>query len=152
MWSSRLTVLTEDSVTDLKERFGNSLSIQEEWIQVPRRAFNSSKDNEVIAIPRELNSIATLRFLGLSKSSADQTWSRYSEFLKTGDDDIISFALGTVTGGQDTDITNDEDWIVAMRTMGARKILRNRIMTPGFDFIRLNKTPKTWVLQTFKER
>lgn len=152
MSSSKMTVLTEDSVTYLGERFGSSLSIQEEWIQVPRRAFNSSEDNELIAIPRELNSMATLRFLGLSKASAKQTWSRYSNFLKTGDDDIISFALATVRGGQDTGSVDDEDWIAAMRSMGARKVLRNRIMTPGCDSIRLTESPKIWVLQTFKER
>ena len=65
MSSSRLTVLIEDSITYLGERFGSSLSIQEEWIKVPRRAFSTLADNELIAIPRELNSMATLRFLGL---------------------------------------------------------------------------------------
>lgn len=152
MSSFRSAVLTEDSVTELSERFGNSLSIEEEWISVPRRAFSSSEDDEIITIPRELNSIATLRFLGLSKDSAHQTWNKYSRFLEFGDDDVISFALGTVEGGQDTVSTDHDDWIVAMRTMGVRKVLRNRIMTSGFEFIRLTKTPKRWVLQTFKER
>ena len=152
MLFSRSTVLTEDSVSELGERFGKFLSIQGEWINVPRRALSSSEDDEIIAIPRELNSIATLRFLGLSKDSANQTWSRYSRFLQTGDDDIISFALATVDGGQDTASTENDDWIAAMRTMGAGKILRNRIMTSGFDFIRHTKTPKIWVLQTLKER
>ena len=107
---SRSTVLTEDSVSELGERIGKSLSIQGEWINVPRRALGSSEDDEIIAIPRELNSIATLRFLGLSKDSANQTWSRYSRFLQTGgDDDIISFALATVNGGQDTASTENDD-------------------------------------------
>ena len=106
MSSSRLTVLTEDSVTYLGERFGSSLSVQEEWIKVPRRAFSTLADNELIAIPRELNSMATLRFLGLSKALAKQTWSRYSNFLKTGDDDIINFALATVRGGVKTPVVS----------------------------------------------
>lgn len=153
MSSSRSAVLTENSIAELEEQFGDALSIQNEWIEVPRRAFSSSDDNEVITIPRELNSIATLRFLGLSKESANQTWSRYSTFLQTGDDDdILSFVLGTVEGGQDTGSIDDYDWVVAMRTMGAGKVLRNRIMTPGFDFVRLTKSPKAWVLETIEER
>ena len=58
-----------------------------------------------------------------------------------GDDEIISFARGTVRGGQDTDSVEDEDWLLTMRTMGARKALRDRIMTPGHDVLRLTKKP-----------
>ena len=153
MWSSRLTVLTEDSITDLKEQFGSSLSISGEWIQIPRRAFSSSEDNEIISIPRELNSKATLRFLGLSKAAMDDTWSRYAKFLEQYRyEDIIGFAKATVRGGQDTASIDNDDWIISMRTMGVRKVLRNRIMTSGFESIRLTKTPQVWVLQTFKER
>lgn len=152
MSSSRLTVFTEDSITDLEEQFGSSLSISGEWIQIPRRAFSSADDNEIITIPRELNSKATLRFLGLSKAATDETWSRYAKFLEQRDDDIFNFAKATVRGGQDTASIDNEDWIIAMRTMGVRKVLRNRIMTPGFESIRLIKTPQAWVLQTFKER
>ncbi|CAD6583438.1 MAG: hypothetical protein ASARMPRED_001322 [Alectoria sarmentosa] len=133
MSSSTLTVLTEDSITDLKE--------------------HSSEDNKIITIPRELNSKATLRFLGLSKAATDDTWSRYAKFIEQYRyEDVIGFAKATVRGGQDTASIDNDDWIIAMRTMGVRKVLRNRIMTPGFESIRLTKTPQVWVLQTFKER
>lgn len=127
--------------------------IEGDWIQLPHRAFSSLEDDTITATPRLLNSAATLRFLGLSKSATHETWTRYSKFLETGgEDDIISVALATIRGGQNADSTDDDDWYAAMKSMGASKVLRGRIMTPGFNSIRLSKSPLVWVLQTVKER
>ena len=65
--STRSTVLSEETVADLGELFGPIVFIERDWIHISRRALNSSEEDGSITIPRELNSLATLRFLGLSK-------------------------------------------------------------------------------------
>ncbi len=150
--ASRSTTLSEENVADLLEQYGSSLVIEDEWIRIPRRAFSSSGEDDIVAIPRYLNSLATLRFLGLSKDAANATWERYQSSSLYEVDDIINFAKATVRAGHDTDLVDDNDWIAAMRTMGASEDLRTRIMTPGHQDIRMMKTPMAWVLQTMKER
>ena len=146
------TVLTEESVADLSKRFGSTVSTEPGWIAIPRRALTSSEEDGSFVVPRDLNSIATLRFLGLSKLAADRTWNRYNEFLDTRYDDILDFALGTVKSGDDTISVDDEDWIEAMKSMGIGKDLRRRILTPSYKSIRITKTPQEWILQTITER
>ncbi|KAM0799242.1 hypothetical protein BDR22DRAFT_822549 [Usnea florida] len=145
------TVLTEESVADLSKRFGSTVSTEPGLIVIPRRALTSSEEDGSFVVPRDLNSIATLRFLGLSKLGADRTWNRYKDFLDTRYDDIIDFALGTVKSGDDTISLDDEDWVVAMKSMGIGKDLRRRILTPSYKSIRITKTPQEWILQTITE-
>ncbi|KAM0795268.1 hypothetical protein BDR22DRAFT_977122 [Usnea florida] len=150
--ASRSTTLSEVNVAQLAEQFGSSLVVEEDWIQIPRRALSSSDEDDIVSIPRNHNSLATLRYLGLSKEAASATWQRYHTSFLYNTDDIINFAKGTVRSGRDTDAVEDNEWIAAMRTMGASKELRTRIMIPEYQNIRLIKTPMAWVLQTMKER
>ncbi len=150
--ASRSTTLSEENVADLIEQYGSSLVIEDEWIRVPRRAFSSSGEDDIVAIPRHRNSLATLRFLGLSKEAANATWERYRTSFLFEVDDIINFAKATVRAGQDTDSVNDTEWIAAMRTMGVSKDLRTRIMTPEHEDIRMMETPMAWVIETMEDR
>ena len=150
--ASRSTTLSEVNVAYLTEEFGSFLIIEDEWIRFPRRALGFSDEDDMITIPRNRNSLATLRFLGLSKEAAHATWERYQTSVLFDVDDIINFAKAKVRAGQDTDSVDDTEWIAAMRTMGASKDLRTRIMTPGHEDIRMLKTPMAWVVQTMKER
>ena len=150
--STRSSVLTEESLTDLNQRFGSIVSVDEDWIAVPRSALSSSEEDGTVTVPRELNSIATLKFLGLSKRGAENTWNRYKEFLEVRHDDIINFALGTAKGGHDTFSVDDEDWSSAMKSMSISKDLRRRILNPSYKSIRITKTPREWVLETISDR
>jgi hypothetical protein len=134
---------------------GTLFAIRSNWRAISASSISSgpsSSTDSNVEIPQVLESRATLDFLGFSDEAGDEVWDRYSNACTTHPDmvDLLEFAVAYVDSGQDA-VDGTDDWERAMQSMGVGATLRERIMTPGHDTIRLSRSAKQWVIETMAD-
>lgn len=153
MLRSSTSVLTEDSLLRLSELGYAESAAKAGFIKLLVTSYSSSSEDgtATTSVPTHTDSIAALRFIGLSKAASQAA---YQRFCNAEDDaaDVIDFAIGTAMNGYDAFGDDDAEWVEAMRSMGVNKVLAGRIMTPGFESLRRSKTAREWVLITMQQR
>ncbi|KZF24880.1 hypothetical protein L228DRAFT_243619 [Xylona heveae TC161] len=108
----------------------------------------NSKGDKPVTVPSYIESLETLEYFGFEESTANRIWDRY---IKYHDEtlEFMDFVTGHLQGCQDA-IAKDDDWNKAMEEMGIGKRLREAILDPDFDEIRLTGSARTWVLDTIQ--
>jgi hypothetical protein len=127
---------------------------------LPRGILGDSSDEttfgEEVTVPVYLNSIEALRFIGLKKTAAQEVMSAFLEEYAGEENsrsdalDLITFATGYLA--DKTDVAgDDEDWMEALKDMGARKSLRCGILDPEFADLRLSRSGKEWFRESMRD-
>ncbi|KZF24881.1 hypothetical protein L228DRAFT_57708 [Xylona heveae TC161] len=96
-----------------------------------------------------LESLETLQYFGFDEPAATKIWDHYQKYH----DNWLTFmdcVYSYIEGCHDTSGRND-DWDKAMKEMGITKRLRDAILDPEFDEIRLRQTAAFWVLDTIED-
>ncbi|KAK4696811.1 hypothetical protein P7C71_g1170, partial [Lecanoromycetidae sp. Uapishka_2] len=147
------SVITENSLSRLSELGFSSPEPKDGYISLLCRSYSSSIEDDTASldVPQYLDSEQSLRFIGLSKRASVIA---YEQFCASEDPaaEIVEFAKGHVMRGNDAWGEHDDEWFKAMRMMGVSKVLRARIMTPGFESLRRSKTAREWTLLTMQQR
>ena len=112
------------------------------------------EDEDIVAIPEYLDSLQTMEFLGFNKDQAKWTWEDYQQTQEMFSfKSLIDNAKRNLWSGYSQDaVQEDDDWDEIMRRLCIDGDLRERIMTKGFEQIRLTKTAHAWVRQTIIEK
>lgn len=131
----------------------------------PILSTSSSSANEMYAtIPELLISLATLKYLGYTDTSANQIWNRWSEWPSTPPgrygvdvDGEILFTDVAVSylnrfRDQDTWDENDGSWFDFMDLCGIKPEVQTAIMDPIYKRIRLTESCYFWVKDTIELR
>lgn len=112
-------------------------------------------DDKIISVPKVLYSTSTLQILGFSATTAHdrfQTWNNMDPGLRDNFGDFFRMTQDWLEY-QDMDaIAPSDDWDGVMRSLGITEQLRQAILKPGFDEIRLTQSAVQWVKLGMKMR
>lgn len=146
-------VLSQSSLSKLATS-GSDIEVYGGWRYIHSKHYmseSSSSSDNIVAIPDELESVQTLKFLGFTENAADLTFKRFQRAQsKWQDEEIISYAKGTVRAGNDA-VDDTDNWDEAMRSMGIDEQLRGRILDPRYANIRRTETAMHWVIDTITD-
>ena len=135
-------VLSSDASSWLSEN-GDATEIKTGWLRVrASRLSTSSSDESMVDIPTVLESYQTLRYIGFASGAATTIFETY-----TAEDqsiELLEFAKGHVRSFPDA--TAAMDWSSAMDRMGINTDLRNLILDPEYEDVRLSQTARFWVI------
>lgn len=71
---------------------------------------SSSSSDSIVAIPDEVESVQTLKFLGFTENAADLTFKRFQRAQsKWLNEEIISYTKATVRAGNDA-VDDEDNW------------------------------------------
>jgi len=107
------------------------------------------KWSEEVDIPLHLNSIESLRFIGLKKSAAEQVLRNFnSEGAHISE--LIDIATGHLAGKPDA-VNPGDNWLTTLKQVGFRRSTREGICDPEFNNLRFSKTARQWATETMQD-
>lgn len=128
--------------------------IGKRWITTALTA--SGTDNTRECIPKTIESVETLQYLGLTQSAASEAFGVFTQKSEITVDIDIEFVTWAKRHVEKFPDCSREDaasvWDDVMRTMGLQHLWRNAILDPRFAIIRQEHTAKYWVIQTMEEK
>lgn len=146
-------VLSQSSLSKLAAS-GSDIEVYDGWRYILNKHYlseSSSSNDSIVAIPDELESVQTLKFLGFTEKAAELTLERFQRVQREWpDEELIAHAKGTVRSGKDA-VDDGDDWDEAMHSMGIDDLLRGRILDPRYTNIRLTETAMHWVIDTITD-
>lgn len=146
-------VLSPDALETLSDLGEPARLLLNGWRSISVSSYSSTDTVATIALPEDIDSIAGLEFRGFTAEAAASTREQYKKAREEyAPFDIIKYATGYIRAARDSRNDDREEWKEAMRDMGMDEKTCDRIVTPGFDDIRLCQTAKYWVLETVKDR
>ncbi len=147
--SSRNRILS-DRARQTLSHLGEELPTGEGWqvIRVVAVSESSSDSDASVNIPEVLESPEAMQFLGFTETAAAAIYARYLQgSVAYQDEEIIEYAKGCIRSGTDAG-TQSDDWDAAIASMGIRSDVRQQIMDPRFQHIRLTANAMHWVRDT----
>lgn len=102
----------------------------------------------------QINSLATLEYLGFTDSTAQTIWNTWLNAGRSAQNynGFLSFANAHIeNAGPDIGGT-DADWVATMQAWGIREELVQAMMKPEFAGMRLSRSLKYWLYDTFEMR
>ena len=106
-----------------------------------------------LEIPDLMESQATLIWLGLDESTANILYQRWLQYQIPDDPSpFILLALDHVRVCREDAFRPEDNWFEALRAMGVSNRLAEDIMDSEFTSIRLSRTAKDWVIDTFEAK
>lgn len=133
--------------------------VSDGWRHISNSLYMNVKpgNESIVAIPEYFDSLQTLEFLGFDKEVAQLIWSTYQEMAKTRSlDEFIHGCIADFWNDFPQDVIDaiDEwdEWDEIIVSFGIGDDLRQRIMAPGYEKIRLTQTAHWWITQTIMER
>lgn len=146
-------VISQSSLSKLVAS-GSDVEVYDGWRFILNKTYmseSSGSSESIVAIPDDLKSVQTLKFLGFTDTAAEITFKRFQRAQSEWpDEELISYAKGTVRAGNDA-VDEDDDWDEAMRSMGIDDQLRGRILNTRYTNIRLTETAMYWVIDTITD-
>jgi hypothetical protein len=129
------------------------------FICIPTRAYTDSALIEILEIPKYLNSVEFLMFVGFYFSTAHAIFNEW-EMTKTEDGDLEGVPVGMLIDcalswirkkAKIFDVTEaEENWDECLRNMGLSADFRDRLLDPSFDWLRLSKSASHWAIDSIE--
>ena len=143
-----VSILSTKAIESISEPGENILRF-DGWIRIRTAKISSSDDAEAtVDLPSDLDSENTLRFLGFAAETAFKIFDRYVEYrTRFPQMTVFELAKSHVRSCQDVALVT-EDWASALDAMGIQESLRNAILHPDYEAIRLTESASYWVLDT----
>ena len=145
------TILLSSETLQFVSDCGEEVTKTGGWLRLRLSRVSSSSDDDdetTIQLPYELHSQQTLEFLGFSASTASQLFQHFLTTLESfSQTTILDIAKAQIRSSRDAALDSD-DWRLALDSMGIKPSLKDAIMDPYFDAIRLTKTATFWVVDT----
>ncbi|KAG5978140.1 hypothetical protein E4U55_006350 [Claviceps digitariae] len=139
-----------------KRRLNRSSDSEEAHISLSPSSMDSG--DSYTNIPDAIESLATIRYLGLTDAKAYQVWTQWADVRAENDSDyeitFIEFIVGCLTPSVKDDPCedNDDQWYQSMDQYGINDELQEAIMDPRFKDLRLSNSCFSWVRNTVEAR
>jgi hypothetical protein len=104
-----------------------------------------------VEIPELLESVQSLRFMGMKKRVCQQIYSNWVGAIRDFPNmpvDFFNFIEATIMGAPTDAMTLADDWDAALKDIGMNKATREAILDPRFINMRLTRSAKEWALDT----
>jgi hypothetical protein len=139
---------------------GSPISLRDGFRTVSRSTISSYNSDDTIQIPDLLNSSQSLTFCGMQKEVAEnlyERWLRKQEDVRPGElgygEDVIGYAIDYIKDRARVKnaFWEGDDWDSALKHQGINQRVRNGILNPYYDNLRLSRSASEWALDTLDE-
>lgn len=130
-----------------------------DFMCIPTWVYTDSSLVEILEIPKYMNSVEFLMFVGFDTSTACAIFTEW-EMTKATDGErkgepvgmLISHTFSWIRKKAEIfDVTEaEENWDECLRNMGLSDDFRNRILDRSFDWIRLSKSASHWAIASIE--
>ncbi|KAI9702948.1 MAG: hypothetical protein M1836_008162 [Candelina mexicana] len=153
--------ILSDEALEVLTSLGFQTTLENGWRTIPIASYmHESPLNEgaTIKVPDNLESRQYFEFLGFTEEESQTLWDRYEAcydecYQLANTHQMATYRLRyRANAYHDRADEEGSDWEGAMKSMGLAETLRSRIMTPGFENIRLTKNVRAWAMKSIKER
>lgn len=148
------TATLEPSTINLLEVNGAAVSIHKGWITV--RCISPKIGNMTECVPRKIESLETLQYLGLTRNAAAEALDefarqyRLTEYVKI---EFVEWAKRHVEKFPDCDGNEAVSKLDnAMKVVGVQDRRRKAILDPKFAALRQEHTVKYWIMQMMEDK
>lgn len=123
-------------------------------VSVSSYSSSASSVDEYIEVPKDLNSLEFLTFAGFTNETARVIYDRWLSLDQSiFDSYVVDFARGHIEGHatiRDA-IYAEDNWDGVLVEMGINARLREAILNPRFDVIRVTRSASFWAIDTINE-
>ena len=121
-------------------------------VSVASYSSSTSSSDESVEVPDDLNSLQFLLFAGLADNVAREIWQAWLA-RSSRDDWVVDDAIYYIKQkGRELDtVDSTDDWDAALQSMGICEDLRQRILNPEFNTIRLTQCACYWAIDSVNE-
>jgi hypothetical protein len=139
---------------------GSPINLKNGFRTVSRSTISSYDSDDTIEIPDLLNSSQSLIFCGLQKEVAEdlyERWLKRQEDVRPGElghgEDVIGYAIDYIKDRARVKnaFWESDDWDSALKHQGINHRVRNGILNPYYDNLRLSRSAAEWALDTLDE-